>query len=72
MELNGANSEPAHIYDPNMPLMQAYKDLITHWKTIYKISVLNNKQGIKYMPFFRSLTDIIRYNLKKNPAFKPD
>jgi hypothetical protein len=28
MELNGVNSEPAHIYDPNMPLFRAYKDLL--------------------------------------------
>jgi hypothetical protein len=45
IELNGVNSEPAHIYDPNNSLGQAYKDLRRHWQIIYKISRQNIKQG---------------------------
>jgi hypothetical protein len=49
VELNGANSEPAHIYDPNMPLFKAYRYMFRHWKTIFRISVKNHKKGVPYM-----------------------
>ncbi|OJJ18022.1 hypothetical protein BKI52_29670 [marine bacterium AO1-C] len=49
MELNGANSEPAHIYDPNMDIWTAYTHLIKHWRILYKISVQNHKRGVHYM-----------------------
>ena len=49
MELNGANSEPAHIYDPDMNIFTAYKHLFRHWRLMYKISVQNHKRGVQYM-----------------------
>lgn len=49
MELNGANSEPAHIYDPNMSLFKAYKALFAHWSNLYEVSKANHKNGIEYM-----------------------
>lgn len=49
VELNGANSEPAHIYDPKMPLFKAYGFMFRHWKTIFRISVKNHKKGVPYM-----------------------
>lgn len=48
MELNGVNSEPAHMYDPNMPLLKAYKIMFEHWAIIYKISRINHKNGVPY------------------------
>jgi hypothetical protein len=51
MELNGVNSEPAHIYDPKMPLWKAYRDLFRHWKTIYRIGTQKHQEGIPYLPF---------------------
>lgn len=48
LELNGANSEPTHIYDPKMPLWKAYRDMFSHWKVLFKISRLNNKNGVNY------------------------
>ncbi|NLR93075.1 ATP-grasp domain-containing protein [Flammeovirga agarivorans] len=51
MELNGVNSEPAHIYDPDNSLMRAYKDLFRHWWRIYKISKENKEQGYTETPF---------------------
>ena len=47
IEVNGANSEPTHIYDPNMSLFKAYRDLFAHWNTIYKISKANRRRGFK-------------------------
>lgn len=49
MELNGTNSEPAHIYDPEMPIGEAYKFLFNHWKIIYTIAKQNHEKGIPYM-----------------------
>ncbi len=45
MELNGVNSEPAHIYDPDNSIIRAYKDLFSHWWKIYQISKENRKKG---------------------------
>ncbi|TAF31560.1 MAG: D-alanine--D-alanine ligase [Cytophagales bacterium] len=61
LELNGANSEPAHIYDPSMKLLSAYRHLFGHWKRLYRISVQNHKKGVPYM----GLLDGIRLMLKK-------
>lgn len=47
MELNGVTSEPAHVYDPKMPIWKAYKDIFHHFKIIYRISIANTKIGFK-------------------------
>lgn len=49
MELNGAASEPAHIYAPKYSIIKGYKSLFHHWKTLYRISIMNHKRGIPYM-----------------------
>ena len=51
MELNGAASEPAHIYSPNYPLFKGLKELIKHWQVLYKISIINHHNGVEYMSF---------------------
>lgn len=52
LELNGAKSEPAHIYEPGFPLFKAYRVLFKHWKILFKIATQNHRNGIKY-PSFR-------------------
>jgi D-alanine-D-alanine ligase-like ATP-grasp enzyme len=49
VELNGAGSEPTHIYDPKHSLFFAWKELIRHIYFMYEISVLNHKNGIPYL-----------------------
>jgi len=49
MELNGAASEPAHIYHPGFSLFTAYKVLFYHWRKLYEIGVANHKLGIPYL-----------------------
>ena len=50
IELNGAGSEPAHIYDPKHSLWFAWKVIIHHWKVLYKISKMNKeKKNLTYM-----------------------
>lgn len=48
LELNGAKSEPAHIYQPGFPLMKAYRSIFHHWKIMYRISEINHQNGIRY------------------------
>ncbi len=57
IELNGAGSEPTHMYDPSHSIFFAWKEIIRHWKILWRISTwnhktkkhpyLNFKQGIK-------------------------
>lgn len=49
VELNGVNSEPAHIYDPKMSIFKAWRAMFKHWKVIYKIGTYNHKHGVAYM-----------------------
>lgn len=51
LEINGTNSEPAHIYDPDYSLFNAYREVIKHMNLIYKISKANIALGVKPMPF---------------------
>lgn len=41
LEVNGAVSEPGHIYDPSYKLITAYKDLISHWNRVAAIAKEN-------------------------------
>jgi len=49
MELNGAGSEPSHIYQPGASLWNAYKSLFFHWKVLFRISRANKKRGTPYL-----------------------
>lgn len=51
MEVNGVASEPAHIYQPNNSLLNAYRDVFKHLNLIYKIAQQNHQQGFKYPSF---------------------
>lgn len=52
IELNGAGSEPTHIYDPSHSLLFAWKEVCRHWKLLFQISRLNAKQkGLQLMTF---------------------
>lgn len=50
VELNGAASEPTHIYDPKHSVFYGWKELIRHIKYMYEISVANHKNGAPYLP----------------------
>jgi hypothetical protein len=49
VELNGAASEPTHIYDPKHSLLFAWKELARHITYMYEISVANRKLGFPYL-----------------------
>ncbi len=50
VELNGAASEPTHIYDPKHSLFFAWKELLRHNRYMFEISVANHKNGAPYLP----------------------
>lgn len=51
VELNGAASEPTHIYDPKHSVWFAWKELARHIRYMYKISVENHKMGVPYLDY---------------------
>ena len=65
IELNGAGSEPTHIYDPKHSLWFAWKEIIKHWVILWRISRLNHQKGIPYL----SLREGMQM-LKENKMFE--
>lgn len=59
IEVNGVNSEPAHIYDPEKSLLSAYRDLLGHWREVERISWVNRRNGTP-VPSVRALLSAIR------------
>jgi hypothetical protein len=51
VELNGCGAEPAHIYHPRASLFKGIRDLIVHWKNLYRVSHENHKRGIPYLSY---------------------
>lgn len=49
IELNGAGSEPTHIYDSKHSIFFAWKEIIKHYNILYKISTLNHQKGHPYL-----------------------
>jgi hypothetical protein len=51
VELNGCGAEPAHIYHPGASLWRGVRDLIIHWKNLYRVSKENHQLGVPYLSF---------------------
>ncbi len=52
IELNGAGSEPTHIYDPAHSIFFAWREIARHLKLLYRISIWNHKHNkVPYLPF---------------------
>lgn len=51
IELNGAGSEPTHMYDPRHSIFFAWKEIIRHWKMLYNVSIQNRKRGFSFLKF---------------------
>lgn len=71
IELNGAGSEPTHMYDPKHSIFFAWKEIIRHWHILLKISMQNHRQ--RKIPFmtlsagvnmFRENSDYVRKLVK--------
>ncbi|HKP31790.1 MAG TPA: hypothetical protein VJT83_03660 [Chitinophagaceae bacterium] len=51
IEVNGAGSEPTHMYDPKHSLFYAWGEIIKHWRILNRVSRINHKNGVPYMSF---------------------
>ena len=67
VELNGAASEPTHIYDPRHSLFFAWKELIRHQKMMFEISRLNHKKGHSFLSFKKGME---QYRLHQQHSLK--
>jgi len=57
VELNGAASEPTHIYDPKHSVWFAWKELARHITYMYEISAENHKMGVPYLNYKEGLRE---------------
>ena len=57
IEVNGSGSEPTHIYDPKHSILFAWREILKHWKILYRISKANNKRGVPYTTLAAGLQD---------------
>jgi len=55
IELNGAGSEPTHIYDPAHSVFFAWKEIIRHLHLLFLISQKNHKSGHPHMTMKQGL-----------------
>jgi hypothetical protein len=56
IELNGAGSEPTHIYDPKHSIFFAWKEILRHLNILYKISQINHQElKLPYISFTEGL-----------------
>ena len=51
IEVNGAGSEPTHMYDPRHSLFFAWKEIVRHWIILWRISRMNHRLGHPYLTF---------------------
>ncbi|RYY25931.1 MAG: D-alanine--D-alanine ligase [Chitinophagaceae bacterium] len=51
IEVNGAGSEPTHMYDPRHSIFFAWKEIVRHWVILWRISEKNHALGHRYLTF---------------------
>lgn len=51
IEINGAMSEPAHIYDPNNNYIKGLKEIIRHYRHLFEISRQNHALGLPFLSY---------------------
>ena len=55
LEVNGAGSEPTHMYDPRHSLFFAWYEVCRHWRIMARISRMNRARGVRYLGFKEGL-----------------
>ncbi len=55
LEYNGCGAEPNHFYDTGYTLINAWKEILKHWKILYQISRYNFKAGVRYWPAMKGI-----------------
>ncbi|WP_366927250.1 D-alanine--D-alanine ligase [Flavobacterium sp.] len=49
IEINGASSEPTHIYDPKHSIFFGWKELTRHLRYMFEIASINKRKGVSYL-----------------------
>ena len=62
VEINGAGSEPTHIYDPRHSIFFAWKELSRHITMMYQISTQNHQNGIPFLSFGEGVKEFRLHN----------
>jgi len=65
IELNGAGSEPTHMYDPKHSVFFAWKEIIRHWNILFKVSRMNHHPLER--PYMKTSTGMQMF--KENAAY---
>ena len=66
LEYNGCGAEPNHFYDTGYTLINAWKEILKHWKILYEISRYNHKAGVSYWPAMKG----IRFRIETKKHYK--
>ncbi len=73
IELNGAASEPTHIYDRSIPIWKKYKVFSEHFSVMYDICKIQMQKGIDPISIstgLRTMRDYYSYKGEINPFWK--
>jgi pimeloyl-ACP methyl ester carboxylesterase/membrane protein DedA with SNARE-associated domain len=63
LELNGVTSEATHIYDPGIPLWDAYRTLFAQWHAAFEIGRINRERGVRPAGLSRLWTLVREYRI---------
>ncbi len=61
LELNGTNSEPTHIYDPQYTIWKAYREVFTTFNYQFRIAQQNRKRNYKARPLIPFIRDVYQH-----------
>lgn len=53
LEFNGAGAAITHVFDRNMSYGAALKEIVRHWRHLYRIGKINHKKGVPYWGFMK-------------------
>ena len=53
LEYNGAGAAITHVFDRNMSYFAALKEIVRHWRHLYRIGRINHKKGVPYWSFMK-------------------
>ena len=62
IEINGAGSEPIHVFDPETSVIKAFRDEIRFLSIAFEIGERNRRRGFKSMPVVELLKYTRDYN----------
>lgn len=65
LEYNGAGAAITHVFDRNMSYVAALKEIVKHWRHLYRIGMINHKKGVPYWSFMKGY----RFMQKANKNF---